>query len=214
MRAIEYTAIIRGHTIIASIGDLSGLSEREILRLLPSSASRAEQKITFGKLFSFLLTPGLAFVCASPQSVDKQRPIVFLDALSRRWSASYFSLSASASDHALDHILSSNFSEFIEEYARPNKTAEIARELDQTQEILTESVTKALGRSSDLELLSSKSDNLLGVSEEFRNQAGNLKWKMRCEYIKSWIWWIVGILLIVWFIVSRFCGGWMLSLCI
>jgi vesicle-associated membrane protein 7 len=214
MPAIDYAAVIRGHTIIASLGDLAGLSEREVLRLLPSASSRAEQKITFGTLFSFLLTPGLTFVCTSPQSVDKQRPLAFLDALSRRWCAQYFSVSASAADHSLDQIFASNFSELFDEYGRPNKTEELSRELEQTKEILAESVTKALGRGSELESISAKGDTLLGASEEFRNQATNLKWKMRCQYIKSWLWRIIAVIVILWFILSRFCGGWTLTSCL
>jgi vesicle-associated membrane protein 7 len=213
MRSIEYAAVLRGHSIIASIGDLSGLSEREILRLLPSSASRTEQKITLGKLFSFFLTPGLAFVCVSPQSNDRQRPLAFLDLLSRKWYSSFLNVSASAGEHALDELFASNFSDLFEEYGRPNRAAEVARELERTQQILAESVTKALGRGADLEAISTKGESLRGASEEFRNQAVNLKWKMRCQYFKSWMGWAVVVVLGAWVVASRLCGGWSLGSC-
>jgi vesicle-associated membrane protein 7 len=74
-------------------------------------------------------------------------------------------------------------------------------------------MAKAFDRGSDLQAISSKSEDLLSTSEEFRAQATNLKWKMRCQYIKSWICWIVIILLIVYFLATRFCGGWMLGAC-
>jgi vesicle-associated membrane protein 7 len=210
---IEYAAVLRGQLVIASIGDLFGLSEREVIRLLPSSGSRAEQKISSGKLFSFTSTPGLSYVALSPQSVDKQRPLAFLDTLSRRWAATFAAQSATAPEHSLDHVLAANFSPLFNEYGKVNKTAELAADLDQTQAILTNAMSKGLDRSAELESISSKSETLLSTSEEFRAQATNLKWKMRCQYIKSWLVWILVIVLIIYFLLSRFCGGWRLTKC-
>jgi vesicle-associated membrane protein 7 len=214
MRVIDYSAVVRGHTIIASIGDLTGLSEREILRLLPPNSSRTEQKITSGKLFSFLITPGLTFVCVSPQSVDKQRPLTFLDILSRRWAAAYGSVSASAADHALDQVYNTSFGPLFEDYGRASKTAEIARDLAETQDILTESMSKALDRGAELESMSSKSESLLTTSEDFRAQATGLKWKMRCEYVKSWVFWILVVVVAVYLGLAWWCDGLMLGGCL
>jgi vesicle-associated membrane protein 7 len=214
MAAIEFAAILRGHTVIASIGELTNITERDVLRLLPSPTPRTEQKMAAGKLITFLATPGLTFVCVSPQPGERQRALAFLDAVARRWSPAYFTVSASASHHALDHVFASNFSDLFADYARVDKAAAIARELDQTQEILADSMSKALGRSSELESIAAKSDGLLSASEEFRTQASNLKWKMRWQWIKSWLWWILALALIVWFFAARLCDGWRLTGCL
>jgi vesicle-associated membrane protein 7 len=213
-RVVEFAAILRGQTVIASIGDLNGLSERDIVRLLPNSGFRTEQKISSGKLFSFTSTPGLFYVAVSPQSADKQRPLAFLDTLSRRWAATFGAQSSSASEHSLDQLLAANFSPLFNDYGKVNKTAELASDLDQTQRILTDAMAKGLNRSAELEAISTKGEVLLTTSEEFRAQATNLKWKMRCEYIKSWAIRILVILAIFYFILSRFCGGWKLAKCI
>jgi vesicle-associated membrane protein 7 len=213
MAMSAYCAIIRGHVLVASYGDPAAISERDIVKLLPASSSKTEQKISSGKLFTFITTPGLTFVSVSQASVDKQRPIAFLDTLSRRWAAQFGPVSASASSHALDGIFLKNFGSLFDEFSNPTKTARLSRELEETQEILRTSVTKAFDRGSDLQTISNKSEDLLGASEEFRAQATNLKWKMRCQYIKSWICWIIIIILIIYFITTRFCGGWTLSGC-
>jgi len=213
MTFVEYSAVIRGNTVIAAYGDLSGISEREILRLVPPLSTRVDQKITASKLLSFVTTPGLVFVAVSHQQVDKQRPIAFLNTLSHRWVAACGKASASAADHALDHVFASNFAGLFDEYAKVTKTSALSHELDETQQILAESMTKALDRRADLEGLSSKSENLMSTSEEFRTQATNLKWKMRCQYIKSWFWWILTILLIVYLLLSFVCGGFRLKRC-
>jgi vesicle-associated membrane protein 7 len=213
-RVVEYAAILRGQTVIASIGDLTALSERDAVRLLPHSGFRTEQKISSGKLFSFTSTPGLSYIAVSPQSVDKQRPLVFLDTLSRRWAATFGAQSSNASEHSLDKLLATNFSPLFNDYGRVNKTAELASDLDQTQRILTDAMAKGLDRSAELEAISTKGEVLLSTSEEFRAQATNLKWKMRWEYIKTWVIRVLIILAIFYFLLSRFCGGWKLKKCI
>jgi vesicle-associated membrane protein 7 len=211
---IDYAAILRGQIVIASIGDLAGLSERDIVRLLPGSSFRTEQKISLGKLFSFTSTPGLTYVAVSPQSVDKQRPLLFLDTLSRRWAATFGAQSSGATDHSLDQLLATNFTALFNDYVKPNKTAGLVSELEETRQVLTDAVAKGLNRSAELEEISSKGEALLLTSEEFRAQATNLKWKMRWQYIRSWIIWVLAIVAIVYFVLSRFCGGWRLKSCI
>jgi vesicle-associated membrane protein 7 len=208
--AIEYAAVLRGHIVIASIDDLSELSEREVIRLLPSSGFRTEQKLSSGKLFSFTSTPGLSYVAVSLQPVDKQRPLLFLDTFSRRWATTHGVQCATATEHSLDGLLAANFSALFNEYGKANKTAELAADLDQTQQQLTDALSKGLDRSAELESISSEGETLLSTSVEFRSQAVNLKWKMRCQSIKSWLIGIIVIVLVIYFLLSQFCRGWRL----
>jgi vesicle-associated membrane protein 7 len=214
MGLLDYSAVIRGNVVIASFGELLGFSERELLRLVPEQSSQIDQKITSGRLVSFITTPGLVFVAVSQQPVDKQRPLTFLETLSRRWAAAYGPVSASAADHALDQVLASNFAALFNDYSTPTKTAELARQLDETQQILTESMTKALDRGAELDSLSSKSEDLLLTSWEFRAEATNLKWTMRCAWIQSWAARILIVLVFVYFLLSWLCGGFKLQRCL
>jgi vesicle-associated membrane protein 7 len=211
MGLLDYSAVIRGNTIIASYGDLSGFSERELLRLIPDQLLRIDQKITSGRLISFITTPGLVFVAVSQQSVDKQRPLTFLQTLSRRWAAAYGPMSASAADHALDQIFASNFAALFNDYSSATKTSELAGQLDETQQILTESTTKAFDRGAELESISSKTEELLSTSEEFRTLSTNLKWKMRCAWLKSWAGRILLVIVIIYLLLSWLCGGFKLQ---
>jgi vesicle-associated membrane protein 7 len=212
MDNIEYVAILRGHTIIASYGDSSATSDRELIKLLPATPA-TEQKITNGKVFTYVPAPSLSFVCVSPQSVDKQRPLQFLGVLSRRWLSTYAPVSASATAHALDSFFAKDFAGLFAEFNQA-KTADLARELEETQRILTQSISRAYERDSDLHNLSSKSENLISTSEEFRRKSTALRKKMQCQWLKSWAWTIVIVLFIIYFIISRFCGGFLLGSCL
>lgn len=213
MTELLYCAVIRNRIIIAAYGDRNSVSENDIIKLLPNS-NKTEQKITGGNVFSFLSTPGLTFASVGPQNSDKQRQLVFLDTLSRRWATSYGQISNNATMHSLDQVLANNFSQLFNEFSQPpNKTAEINRRLDETQQILSQSVSKALIRGGELSSLSAKSEEMMATSEEFRTQSANLHWKMRCSYIKSWALYIFLGILLFYFVLSRFCGGYKLSKC-
>lgn len=210
---VSYVAVIRGRIIIAAYGDTS-VSERDVLKLLPPATSRIEQKITSGSLFTFITTPALTFMSVSRQSIEKQKPISFLDTLSRRWTATYGPVSASASAHALDSVFQKQFSQLFDDVNKANKTSEIARQLDETQQILTDSMTRALARGAELESVSEKTEVLLSSSEEFRSQASNLKWRMKCQQIRSLSTWIIAGTIILYIILSWMCGGWKLAKCL
>lgn len=214
MTLLYYVGVIKGNIIIASYGDSTSASEKDIIKLLPSSQTQ-EQKITSGKLYSYISTPVLTFFSVSPSSVDKQRVLIFLDTLSRRWVGSFGPVSANATLHSLDTLLLDNFASLFNDFNKPqSKTDEIHRQLNETEQILAESVSKAIDRGEELDSISTKSEQLLSTSEEFRTAATNLKWKMKCSYIKSWVFWIIICILIFYVIVSWFCGGFFLKKCI
>jgi len=207
LNLLDFSAVIRGSTIIASYGDLPGISEREILRLIPPQTSRVDQKIAFGKLFSFVTTPALVFLAISQHHIDKQRPLAFLDILSSRWTAGFGPTSAAAEGHGMDSVFASNYAGLFNEYSKTSKASEVAQELDETQKILAASATKALDRGSRLEGIHRKSESLKDTSDEFRAEAARMTWKMKCRYVRVWIWWIMLLLVIVYVILTFVCHG-------
>jgi hypothetical protein len=54
----------------------------------------------------------------------------------------------------------------------------------------------------------------MSTSEAFRAQATNLKWKMRCEYIKSGIWRTLAIIALIYLLIAWVCGGLKLKRCL
>jgi vesicle-associated membrane protein 7 len=183
------------------------------LKLAPASIVAPEQKIASGKLFTFLNAAGLTFVAVSPSSVDKKRPVAFLETVSRRWAATYGPVSAKADSHGLNETYMKNFIALFQEYNKSNRTEDISRQLHETESIMKDSVGKALGRGEDLDSLSLKSEELLSTSEDFRAQATNLKWKMRWEAVKSWLWTTLLVGMVVYVVLTLACGGWSLKDC-
>jgi vesicle-associated membrane protein 7 len=213
MSGLEYSAVIRGSTVIASHGEAVGFTERDLVRRVPATSQRIDQKITAGKLFSFSTISGLVFAAVSPQAADKQRPLAFLDALSRRWVATLGPASASATDHSLDGTFRKDFASLFDKYAKTTDTAELARELDDTQRVLTESVTKALDRGAELESVSLKTEAMLATSDEFGAQSTSLKLRKYWEWVKLWGGRLLALVAIVYIIFTWVCDGFYLEGC-
>lgn len=214
MSVVSYAGVVRGKTIIAALGDTAATAEKDIFKVLPPPTVKTEQKIFSNTLFTFVTTPSLTFVAASPIQVDRRKPIEFLTAISRHWTATYGAVSASAGAHALDGPFQKTFAKDFEDVNQENRTAALTRELNETQKILTESVTKAFDRGADLQNIAAKSENMKNISEEFRRQSTNLRWKMQCQFYKSWITWILAIALIFYLLLTWVCGGYSLPRCL
>jgi hypothetical protein len=210
---IDYCAIVRNGIIIASYGDSAVISERDLLKLMPIATSQPEQRISSAQLFTFVATPGLTFVTVSRQSVDKNRPIFFLDALSRRWAANFGPVSASSRSHGLDTVFADNFGSLFNEFSNPGRVSSVSKQLQETHGILKDSVEKVFDRTADLRSLSSKSETLRAPSDEFRSEGANSNGRMRWQYIKCGIMWIFLLLLIVSVVLTWICGGFLLKRC-
>ena len=205
--SILYTAVVRGKVVIASYGEQN--REKDVLRLLPPSSPKLEQKIFGNLIYTFASTPSLVFVCASPQSSNKQVPMNYVDTLSRRWAATLGSQSQNSPPHGLDQAFVENFGSLINEYNKPSdKVSEINAQINETKNLMDGIISKATDRGAELESLDMKSNQLLDTSEEFRTQATNLAWRMRCQWLKTWAIWIVIFLVIIFFILKFICGGW------
>ena len=208
---IHSCAIIKGKIIIA-IYSKGNDYEKEILRVMPTNLNKTEQVISGNNIYSFLNTPTLIFSCVSNLSSDKIEPLNFLDQISRRWAALIGPIPNNSLPHSYNTKFISEFSNFINTFGTiTNKTSEINFNLNETEERLTTAITKALDREKALENINSKTEDLLLTSEEFKNQAVNLKWKMRCSYWKSIGTWTLIFLIIIYLILIWICGGWDLS---
>ena len=195
---ILYAAVIKGSVVIASFSPSKQDFEKELMKLIPSSGSRTEQVISSSNVFSFLITPTLSFACVSLQTSDRKIPLTYLDALSRRWASVIGPVPQTASKHSYDQSFQHSFGEFTSNFGKATeKTAEINKKLDETQELMNSALTKAYERDGNLHDLDSKTEELLSTSEEFRTQATNLKHQMQCKHYKEVAMWVLVALVII-----------------
>jgi hypothetical protein len=181
MGDMEYVVIARGHTIIAAYGDKSLATDRQLKKLFRKDAPTAEQKILAGKLCSFRTTPGDVFACVSTQTVDRQRHLARLDAISRRWIAQFGHLSVGATSHGLDSLFEENVISLLR-----NPQPEIADSID---------IGHPTERPHDTEAAPSRTkpgEPGMSVCE--------------CSFISWWIVSILIVLLVALLRILRFCG--------
>jgi hypothetical protein len=194
---VDYAAVLRGRTVIASFGDLLGGSERDIFRLLPHSAFDVEQKISGGQLFSFLSAHGLSYVAVSSRPSDSQDPLDFLDALSRQWGAQYGEESRAAIGHLFDDALARTCIQLLAEYARPSRPRRVELSL------LRDTVGQPVEYETQSQRIEDASSDF-GAVEVGEN---------RYSSAVSWGIWLLVVLLVIWGMLIQFCGGYRLPYC-
>jgi hypothetical protein len=211
---IEFVAVARGSVILAAFASPGTDLEREVQSLLEQPFVHNEQRRTSYHIFTFHKNQTLSFICSTPPEVDPKIPLRFIQLLATRFNSAYPTISPTAPAHSLTRqaqgLITNTITEVI---GLASKTDQLKQELGETQRVLNQSLQKALGRGDELQLLTESSERIVSTSEDFRTQSRNLKNKMRCEYWKSWGWRIVVLLVIVYFILKWFCGGWTLQKC-
>ncbi|KAH0790107.1 Vesicle-associated membrane protein [Histomonas meleagridis] len=215
MELISYTAVARGGIILATHSTDGSDFERDIQKLLESPFVRNEQRRMNHFIFSFYKGASLSFICVSPAEVNRQIPLKYLEILSNKWNLIIGDKGNTAGPHSLTNQAREIFEKSIIQATETiSKTEKIKKDLDHTQKIITDSLHMALERGDDLQHLSTHTEDLLATSEDFMNQANNLKNKMRCARIKSVIIKIVLLIVVAYILISFFCGGLRLKKCL
>ncbi|EAX95775.1 Synaptobrevin family protein [Trichomonas vaginalis G3] len=209
---ISYTAVARGQTIIATYSPDGTDLNREAQKLLETPLEKNEQRRMNRFIFTFLKKNSLVFICASSADDPSSIPLQYLDKLSDRWYLSFYEASKRAGPNGLSTQTADLFRAVLDDISTSNNKAEkIKREMEQTTRIMTDSMQKAISRGEDLENLSNKTEDLLSTSVDFKNQATNLKNKMRCARYKSLAFWGIILLVIIYYILTKICGGYNLK---
>jgi hypothetical protein len=186
---VEYAAVLQGQTIIASTGDRGDVSERYLIRLV--SISGSEQQLYFGRLISSISTPTLSYIAISDPSIDSQRPLAFLDLLSRRWIMAVGRRSTSVPPHSLDDALETLFPSLFKSVDLA--TAELPKGNDQPLEF--------------------ESISALEKGEEFYERTQYFKWETQWQCMRPWVIPILIIAVLSYICLTISCGGWRVSLC-
>jgi len=213
--SICFTAVARGGVVLATFSTDGEDLSREIQKLLETPFVKNEQRRMNRYIFSFYKSTSLTFICASGVDTETHIPLQFLEILEKRWAATIGDVPSQTLPNSLTKQARSLFESCLKEATLPlSKTDKIRRDLDQTQKYISDSVQLALNRGTELERMSTKSEDLVLTSEDFRNQAILLKNKMRCSWLKSMSIYIFIALVITFLILSYICGGIKLSKCI
>ncbi|EAX89971.1 Synaptobrevin family protein [Trichomonas vaginalis G3] len=209
---IPYTTVARGQTIIASYSrDGTDLS-REVQKLLEQPYVVNEQRRMNRYIFTFCKKNNLTFICASPAESPTSYAVQYLDRLSDCWCLTLLDASKTATQNSLSNSTKDIFDAVYKDVIENEPSSEkIKREMEQTQRLMTESVQLAMSRGNDLENLSTKTEDLLSTSADFRNNAVNLKNKMLCARYKAYALYTAIVFIILYYILAKICGGYSLK---
>ena len=210
----SFTIVAREKTILATYSPDGTDLTREIQKLLETPFVKNEQRRMNRYIYTFLKKNNLTFICASQADENISVAIKYLDNLSDKWIIALNDKSKIAPAFSMTEQTKTLFESVIQDVLAANKTEKIKRDLEKTQRIVQDSVEMALVRGGELQSLAGKSEDLLSSSNEFKNQATNLRKTMQCAHYKSMMVYALLILAVIYFVLTFFCGGITLSKCL
>jgi vesicle-associated membrane protein 7 len=209
----SYTVVARGSVIVASYSPDGTDLTREVQKLLQTPFVKNEQRRMNRFVFTFQKKGNITFICATQNDEGTNLAIKYLTELSDKWVFSFGEKTKTAQADALSSQSRELFETVINDFAAANKKERIKREIEKTQRVITESIDMAMTRGDDLENLSSKTEDLLSTSNEFKNQATNLKNTLKCAHYKTIGVYFLLAIAVIYFVLTFVCGGLFLSKC-
>ena len=210
----SFTIVAREKTILAIYSPDGTDLTREMQKLLETPFVKNEQRRMNRYIYTFLKKNNLTFICASQVDENVSTSLKYLDTLADKWFLNLGDKSKIAPAFSMSNDGKNIFQSVIQEVEASSKTDKIKRDLEKTQRMMQDSVEMALERGGELQSLSTKAEDLLSSSNEFKNQATNLKKTMQCAYYKSKIIYAIAIIAIIYFFLTFICDGFTLHRCI
>ncbi|XP_011315312.1 vesicle-associated membrane protein 7 [Fopius arisanus] len=207
-----YSVVARDATILAKYASCSGNFE-EVTEQILSKIPPQNDKLTYSQgpyLFHYINEDRIIYMCISDDDFQRSRAFLFLNEIKRRFQATYGSGAQTALAYAMNTEFSRVLANEMRHYSESKDIDTLSKvhgELDELKDIMVRNIDNIAMRGERLELLVNKTENLSASSVTFRKTSRNLARSLFWKNIKIYA--IVGavLIVIVYFIVSIFCGG-------
>ncbi|KAI8819946.1 putative vesicle-associated membrane protein [Fimicolochytrium jonesii] len=212
-----YALTSRGSIILAEHAATTGNFQQvtqHILERLPEQeeGKDGETRMTFvydRYLFHHLTSHGITFLCLADDGFGRRIPFAFLEDLKQRFEKTY---GFERPKHAIAYGLN-EFSRVIQaQMEHFNNTPQTDRfhnvqsEIDAVRDVMVTNIEKVLERGDRIEILVDKTDTLNATSFAFKKRSTALRRREWWKNTKLMVLMGVGVLLVIWFVVTARCG--------
>ncbi|XP_034947227.1 vesicle-associated membrane protein 7 [Chelonus insularis] len=207
-----YSVVARGPIVLAKYASCTGNVE-EVTEQILSKVPPHNDKLTYSQgpyLFHYICEDRIIYLCITDDEFQRSRAFLFLNEIKRRFQATYGQGAHTALPYAMNTEFSRVLANEMKHYSESRDIDTLSKvhgELDELKDIMVRNIDNVAMRGERLELLVNKTENLTNNSVTFRKTSRNLARSLFWKNIKLYV--IMGAVLIVvvYFIVSMFCGG-------
>lgn len=216
---ILYALVARGAVVLAEFSAASSNANtiaRRILEKLPASGDNRVSYSQDRHIFHILRVDGLTFLCMATDSFGRRIPFAYLEDIHMRFMKNY----GKVANTALAYAMNDEFSRVLHqqmEYFSTNKQADainrVKGEIAEVRAVMVENIDKVLERGDRIELLVDKTSTIQDNSFRFKKQSRRLRQAMWMENAKLLASLTALIIVLLYIIISFFCGGIFLRSC-
>jgi vesicle-associated membrane protein 7 len=216
---ILYALVARGTVVLAEFSAASSNANtiaRRILEKLPASGDNRVSYSQDRHIFHILRVDGLTFLCMATDSFGRRIPFAYLEDIHMRFMKNY----GKVANTALAYAMNDEFSRVLHqqmEYFSTNKQADainrVKGEIAEVRAVMVENIDKVLERGDRIELLVDKTSTIQDNSFRFKKQSRRLRQAMWMENAKLLASLTALIIVLLYIIISFFCGGIFLRSC-
>jgi vesicle-associated membrane protein 7 len=208
---VVYALIARGKTVLAEYTATSG-NFPTVTRVLLSKITSQDSKMSYvydKHVFHYVVESSITYLCMADEDAKRRIPFAFLDDIKNRFKSSYGNRAMTAIAFAMNEEFSPVLKKQLE-YYNSNPTADnigrVKNTIHEVKDVMVHNIEKVLERGEKIELLVDKTDRLNQQAFKFEKQSKKLKNAMWWNKVKCTIIIVSVSSVVIYLILSMFCG--------
>ncbi|XP_066352663.1 vesicle-associated membrane protein 714-like [Miscanthus floridulus] len=219
--AIVYALVARGTVVLAEFAAVSGNAGAVARRILEKLPPDAESRLCFAQdryIFHVLRSDaaGITFLCMANDTFGRRIPFLYLEGIQMRFMKNYGRVAHSALAYAMNDEFSRVLHQQMEFFSSNPSADTLNRlrgEVSEIHTVMVDNIEKILDRGDRISLLVDKTSTMQDSTFHFRKQSKRLRRALWMKNAKLLVVLTVVIVVLLYLIISAFCGGLSLSSC-
>nr|ACG37043.1 vesicle-associated membrane protein 714 [Zea mays] len=219
--AIVYALVARGTVVLAEFAAVSGNAGAVARRILEKLPPDAESRLCFAQdryIFHVLRSDaaGITFLCMANDTFGTRIPFLYLEDIQMRFMKNYGRVAHSALAYAMNDEFSRVLHQQMEFFSSNPSADTLNRlrgEVSEIHTVMVDNIEKILDRGDRISLLVDKTSTMQDSAFHFRKQSKRLRRALWMKNAKLLVVLTVVIVVLLYLIISAFCGGLSLSSC-
>ncbi|CAO2177446.1 unnamed protein product [Urochloa humidicola] len=217
---IVYALVARGTVVLAEFAAVSGNAGAVARRILEKLPPDAESRLCFAQdryIFHVLRDQaGITFLCMANDTFGRRIPFLYLEDIQMRFMKNYGRVAHSALAYAMNDEFSRVLHQQMEFFSSNPSADTLNRlrgEVSEIHTIMVDNIEKILDRGDRISLLVDKTSTMQDSAFHFRKQSKRLRRALWMKNAKLLAVLTVAIVVLLYLIISAFCGGLSLPSC-
>lgn len=217
--SILYALVGRGTTVLSEFSAVTGNAGAVARRILEKLPVESESRLCFSQdryIFHILRSDGLIFLCMANDTFGRRIPFSYLEDIKMRFIKNYGRIASQAPAYAMNDEFSRVLHqqmEFFSSNPSSDTLNRVREEVGELRSIMVDNIDRILERGDRIELLVDKTATMQGNSFHFRKQSNRLRRAIWMKNAKLMALMTCLILVLLYLIISSFCGGITLPSC-